>query len=466
MRIHRIKVDMALGEQQTSAHDIIDCALAEARRRGASAADALLFESDALAARVRGCEIDFVKQAREHSLGVRVFMPGPSGLRCAVASTRDLSRSAVESTAEAASALAGATAEDPAAGLPDGDFASDEPNLALSAPEDRGVTVEARIEDARRAEAAARAVDPRIQNSEGSEVNSSFLKVSYSNSKGFFGSYETASHVTSCVPIACQNGRMQIEYWSAVARRLSHLEDAAQIGRVAAERALRRLGARRVPTCTVPVIFEARVARSLLGHLASCLSGSAIYRGLSFLTGRLGETIASPAVTVLDDGRLPGGLGSRPFDGEGLPTRRTVVMEKGKLSSYLLDTYSARKLGLRSTGNATRGMGGSPSAGASNLWLEPGTPALSELVASTPRGLLVTWLFGQGFNPTTGDFSRGAAGLWIENGEIAFPVEEITVAGNFGDMLRDIDAVGNDLLWLGAAAAPSFRVARMTVAGE
>jgi PmbA protein len=216
----------------------------------------------------------------------------------------------------------------------------------------------------------------------------------------------------------------------------------------------------------VPVIFDPVTAPSLLGHLASCVNGYAVYRGTSFLAGRMGERIASDLVRVIDDGRLPGGLGSKPFDGEGQPTRRTPLVECGVLSSWLLDAYSARKLGAVSTGNAARGPGGAPSAAPTNLWIEPGTQSLEEIVAGTERGLLVTELIGMGFQPVTGDYSRGAAGLWIEGGEIRHPVEEITIAGNLGEMLCAIDAVGSDLLWLSRVASPSLRVARMTVAGE
>jgi PmbA protein len=259
---------------------------------------------------------------------------------------------------------------------------------------------------------------------------------------------------------------MQRDWWMTAARRLDRLEDPSAVGRRAAERALRRLGARQIATCEVPVVFEPVVARSLIGHLAACVSGGAIYRDASFLKDRLGQRIASELVTVVDDGRLPGGLGSRPFDGEGLPTRRNVVVERGRLASWLLDTYTGRKLGLGSTGNALRGAAGAPAAGPTNLWIEPGRVSPEEIVRRTERGLLVTELIGMGFNPVTGDYSRGAAGLWIEDGRIAHPVEEITIAGHLGTMLEAIDLVANDLLWLGAIAAPTLRVSRMTVAGR
>ena len=219
-------------------------------------------------------------------------------------------------------------------------------------------------------------------------------------------------------------------------------------------------------TCEIPVIFDPLTAPSLLGHLVACINGYSVYRETSFLAGRLGETIAASTITVIDDGRRIGGLGSKPFDGEGLPTRRTAIVENGRLTNYLLDTYSARKLALHSTGNAARTAGSPPTAAATNLWLEPGTQTLEEIVASTDRGLLITELIGMGFNPLTGDYSRGAAGFWIEAGEITRPVEELTIAGNLSEMLTDIDAIGADLLWLGPIASPSVRIAKMTVAGE
>ena len=259
---------------------------------------------------------------------------------------------------------------------------------------------------------------------------------------------------------------MQRDYWMTVSRKLAGLEDPAEVGRQAAERALRRLGARRMPTCEVPVIFEPRLAAGLVRQLASLVSGYSIYRESSFLCDKLGQKIAASDVTIIDDGRLPGGLGSRPFDGEGLPTRRNQIVANGQLETWLMDSYSARKLGFESTGSASRGVGSPPGVGTTNLWLEPGDQSLEQIIANTDRGLLVTELMGMGFNPVTGDYSRGAAGLWIEAGEIVHPVEEITIAGHFGSMLESIDAIGSELLWLGSVAAPAVRVASMTVAGD
>jgi PmbA protein len=258
---------------------------------------------------------------------------------------------------------------------------------------------------------------------------------------------------------------MQRDFWFARARHRSDLEEPAAVGRRAAERTLRRLGARKVRTQEAPVVFEPEVAVSLLRHLAGAVTGQNLYRGNSFLLGRLGDTIASEAVTVVDDGRVRRGHGSRPFDAEGLPTRRTVVIDRGRLASYLLDTYSARRLALASTGNASRSAGEAPSAAATNLFLQAGTHSAAEIIGSVDRGLLVTELIGFGVNPVTGDYSRGAAGLWIEHGEIAHPVEEITIAGNLLDMLRDVEMVGNDLVFRGSVAAPTVKIGRMTIAG-
>jgi PmbA protein len=446
--------------------DRVRHAVEAARRAGADAADAIQVASDSVEARVRGDEIDYVKQSREHALGLRAFVRGAKGLATALVSTSDLSHAAIEGLATDAVALARATAQDPDAGLPEGGFASGWPELELFDPADRSVSLETQLAEARAAEAAARAVDPRIVNSEGTSVGASFDAVALACSTGFEGCYESAYHSLVASPVAAENGAMQTDYWLTAARRRRALEPPEAVGRRAAERALAQLGARGVATQQVPVIFEAAAARAVLGNLVACLSGGAVYRKTSFLADKLGEGIASAAVQVVDDGRRRSGLGSRPFDAEGQATRRTVLVEKGRLESFLLDVYSARKLGMRSTGNATRSPASAPGVAPTNLWLEPGAGSLDELIASTPRGLLVTGLFGQGFNPVTGDFSRGARGFWIEGGERAFPVEEVTVAGNLADLLRDVDHVANDLLWLGSLGTPSFRVAQLTVAGN
>jgi PmbA protein len=439
-------------------------ALARLTAAGATG-DVVLVESDSSEVRVRGDEIDFVKQARERGLGIRALISNGDGTQSATTSTSDLENGSVDRMVDETVALARATAPDPAAGLPDGGFADDLPDLELSTPDDRSVSVEARIEDARLAEQAAREADPRITNSEGSQASSDFAEVVYGNTAGFLASYPSAHHGLYSEPLAEADGVKQRDFWMTTSRRLDGLEDPAEVGRHAAARAVRKLGARPVKTCEVPVIFDELNARSLLGQAAGLVSGYAVYRHQSCWADKLGEMVASDLVTVIDDGRVTGGLGSKPFDGEGLPTRRKKVIDRGRLETWLLDTYSGRKLGMASTGNASRGVGGPPGVSSTNLWIEPGALSTEEIIADTERGLLVTELMGMGFNPVTGDYSQGAAGLWIENGEIAFPVEEITIAANFNDMMRGIDRVGSKLVVIGSTASPSLRVERMTVAG-
>ena len=457
---------MTLADPIQAMESVVENALAAAKQSGASQADVLLVESDDREVRVRGEEIEFVKQAQERGLGIRALVEGKGGLQTAIVSTSDLAPAAISRMAEEAVALARATAPDPTAGLPAGDFASEIPDLELFDPADRNVSLDARIADAKRAEAAAREVDSRIDNSEGSQASSGFARIVYGNSRGFMGHYGSASHGLFSEPLARDGDSMQRDYWMTAGRRLADLEEPASVGRTAAGRVLRRLGAKRVPTCEVPILFDGMTAPSLIGQLASCLSGYSIYRESSFLAGRLGESIASDRVTIIDDGRLPGGLGSKPFDGEGQATRRNTLVDGGRLETWLLDHYSAKKLGMSSTGNASRSTGSAPHVGTTNLWLEPGEGTLEELISEIDRGLLVTELIGMGFNPTTGDYSRGAAGLWIEKGEIVHPVEEITIAGNLGDMLEQVDRVGSELVWRGRIAAPPLRIAKMTVAGE
>ena len=450
---------------QAEMEAVVQRALDAAARAGASQADVLLVEGDDREVRVRGSEIEFVKQAQERGLGIRALVDGKEGRQTSIVSTSDLAPDAIERMAAEAVALAKATAADPTAGLPDGGFAEEIPDLALFDAQDRNVALDARIEDAKRAEAAARDFDPRIDNSEGSQASSGYARVVYGNSLGFVGSYESASHGLFSEPLAREGDSMQRDYWMTSGRRLSDLEDAASVGRKAAERAIRRLGGKSIKTCEAPVIFDGLTAPSLIGQIASCVSGYSIYRESSFLGDKLGEKIAASEVTIIDDGRLAGGLGSKPFDGEGQPTRRNTIVENGELKTWLLDTYSGRKLGLDSTGSAARGTGSAPRVGTTNLWLEPGEKTLDEMIAELDRGLIVTELIGMGFNPTTGDYSRGASGLWVENGEIIHPVEEITIAGNLGDMLQSIDRIGSELAWRGRTASPPIRIASMTIAG-
>jgi PmbA protein len=337
------------------------------------------------------------------------------------------------------------------------------PDLDL---EDGGedLTPEEKIELARRAEAAALEADPRITNSEGAEYSNRHARYAYATSHGFAHGYATTSFGISVAPIASRNGEMQRDYWYSSARKRARLEDPAAIGRTAAARAVRRLGARKMKTVEVPVVFDPDTAASLVRSIAGAASGPSLYRRASFLLDRRGTKIASPAVTIVDDPLIPSALGSRPFDGEGLTTRRSVLVGEGVLESYLLDTYSARKLGLESTHHAGRD-GSGVSVSTSNLMLLPGKATPRELIGSVKNGFYVTELIGFGVNGVTGDYSRGAVGLWIENGELAYPVEEVTVAGNLLEMLAAIDGVGDDLVLRDRTVSPTLRISRMVVAG-
>jgi PmbA protein len=290
--------------------------------------------------------------------------------------------------------------------------------------------------------------------------------VIYVTSHGFSGEYGGSTFGHSVTPVAAQNGSMQRDYWYSSNRKFSRLESPQRVGEKAAQRALRRLGARKIKTCECPIVFDPEIAASLLRSLSSALSGYSLYKGASFLIGKLGTKIASDLVTVIDDGTLPGALGSRAFDAEGLPTRKKTIVEKGELRSYLLDTYSGKKLGMPSTGNASRSVGEPPGVAPSNLYLAQGTHSPEEIIGSVKAGFYVTELIGFGINLVTGDYSRGAAGLWIENGELSYPVEEVTIAGNLKEMLQNIEMVGSDLELRGRIAAPTLKISQMTVAGD
>jgi PmbA protein len=287
----------------------------------------------------------------------------------------------------------------------------------------------------------------------------------YATSHGFARGYATTSFGLSVSPVASAGGEMQRDYWFSAARHRAALEDPAAVGRTAARRALRRLGSRKVKTVEVPVVFDPDTAASLVRSIAGAASGPTLYRRASFLLDRLGKRIAAPSVTIVDDGTMPRALGSRPFDGEGLATRATVVVGDGVLESYLLDSYSARKLGLRSTHHASRD-GSGVGVATTNLMLKAGSVSPDDLIRSVKRGLYVTELIGFGVNGVTGDYSRGAAGLWIDNGELAYPVEEVTVAGNLLEMLAAIEGIGNDLVLRDRTVSPTLLVGRMVVAGN
>ena len=442
--------------------DLLVEVLSRARARGATEADGFLIEEQHFTASVRLGQVDTVKHSREQRLSLRVFVDKAS----AAASTSDLSRASLERVVDEATALARVTAEDPHAGLPDpGELVGVVPDLELEEQGGEELTPEAKIELARRAEAAALETDSRIANSEGAECWDRRARYVYATSHGFAGGYATTSLGISVSPVASANGEMQRDYWYSAARHRGALEDPAAIGRTAARRALRRLGGRKVKTVEVPVVFDPETAASLVRAMAGAASGPGLYRRASFLLDRLGKRGAASSVTIVDDGVIPRALGSRPFDGEGLPTRHTVVVGEGVLESYLLDSYSARKLGLRSTHHASRD-GAGVGVSTTNLVLKPGPTPPEELIRSVKNGLYVTELIGFGVNGVTGDYSRGAVGQWIENGELAYPVEEVTVAGNLLEMFAAIESVGNDLVLRERTAAPTLLIGRMVVAGS
>ncbi len=441
--------------------DLLGDVLKRATARGATAADAFLVEDRAFSAQVRLGRVDTVKHAREQHLSLRVF----SGKSAAAASTSDFSRASVERLVDEAVSLARITAPDELSGLPDAsELAQVVPALDLDDPTGHDLSPEDKIELARRAEASALAADPRITNSEGGDFADRRAHYAYAASHGFAGEYSTSSFSLSVSPVASENGSMQRDGWYHVTRKRALLDAPEQIGLIAAQRALRRLGARQVKTCEVPIIFDPDTAASLVRHIAGAASGPSLYRGASFLLGKLGQQIAAPGVTIVDDGTMPGGLGSRPFDGEGLSVRRTMIVDRGVLTSYLLDTYSGRKLGMASTHHGARD-GAGVTVGTTNLYLDRGTSHPQDLIKSVKQGLYVTELIGFGVNGVTGDYSRGVVGLWIDNGELAYPVEEITIAGNLLEMFQAIEGVGTDLVFRDRTAAPTVLIGRMTVAG-
>jgi PmbA protein len=443
--------------------DLLVEVLGRARARGASEADGYLIEEQHFSASVRLGQVDTVKHSREQRLSLRVF----AGKASAAASTSDLSRASLERVVDEATALARVTAEDPHAGLPDpGELITAVPDLEL-AERDGGddLTPEAKIELARQAEAAALESDARITNSEGAEYWDRRARYAYATSHGFCGGYATTAFGISVSPVAAANGEMQRDYWYSAARHRVALEDPASVGRTAARRALRRLGGRKVKTTEVPVVFDPDTAASLVRSIAGAASGPSLYRRASFLVDKLGQRIAAPAVTIVDDGLTPRALGSRPFDGEGLATRRTTLVGEGVLQSYLLDSYSARKLGLRSSHHASRD-GAGVGVSTTNLVLQAGPTPPVELIRSVKNGLYVTELIGFGVNGVTGDYSRGAVGLWIENGELTYPVEEITIAGNLLAMFAAIEGIGNDLVLRDRTVSPTLLIGRMVVAGN
>src|SRR5664279_6075758 len=455
------------GAAQTASTDLKEIAADVVRRAmqgGATAAEAVAMDGSEFSTVVRLGEVETLKESGSKAIGVRVFF----GQRAASTYSSDLTSEGVKQLVDSALALAKITSEDPFAGIPEpAQLGKLEGDLNLYYDDVYSLSTADRIDYARRAEKAALDADPRIINSEGGTFDAAIGYKVLANSHGFVGDYQRSYCSVSAVPIAQVEGSsMPVSYWYSVAMTLKKLESPEEIGRIAQQRTLRRLGARKVKTARVPIVFENTVAGSLIGHIFEAVNGDSVYRGASYLAGKLNEKIAGENINVVDDGTMRGGFGTSPFDSEGVPSRKTVVVENGVLKSYLLNTYTAKKLGLQTTGNASRGLAGTPGIGPGNFFLKPGAKSVKEIIGDIKEGLLVTELLGFGVNLVPGDFSRGARGLWIENGELTFPVEEITVAGNLKDMFSNISEIGDDLEFRGTIASPTIRIDGMTVAGE
>ena len=441
------------------ARDVVRRALAA----GAHDAECTIAEGDEFSSSVRMRELENLKEAGSRGAGLRILI----GQRTGSSYTSDLSAEGIERLVKSAIELAEVTTDDPCAGLPEpeelGALAGD---LDLYAADVEALETDAAVALARRAEEAALSADPRIANSEGASFDSNTGRHIFANSRGFAGEYRTSSCSLAVVPVAREGESMERDVWYHAARSLALLEPPEQIGRTAAARALRRLNPVKVVTQKVPVVFEPRVAASLVENLFEAVHGTLIYRHESFLAGKLGEKVASEKLSLVDDATIPGLFGTSPFDDEGVASRRTAVLERGVLKSYLLNTYAARKLGLKTTGNASRGLAGNAGIGHGNFFIENGVQTPERIVAGIADGFYVTELIGMGVNIVTGDYSRGAAGLWIRNGELAFAVSEVTIAGKLQDMLLGVEEVANDLEFRGSAASPTLKIGEMTVGGR
>jgi len=446
-------------ELKSAAEQVIHRAI----QSGATAADVMIREDDTFSVNVRMGEIETLKEAISRGLLLRVFV----GKRTASSHSSDLSEDSVHQLVDETVEMAKLTSEDTSGGLPDSNiFQSDFPELDLLDPQWDNLTPEQRIGLAVRAEAAAMSADQAIVNSEGASFEYARSRLALANTSGFVGAYEGTGSSLACVPIAQSKEGMQRDYWMSAARHYKRMESPEAIGRRAAERAVRRLGARKISTCQVPIVFDPLTARSLLNHIFDGVSGGAIYRRSSFLVDQIGQVVAAPEVTVVDDARLPAGLGSSPFDDEGVPTQTTPIIENGVLRNYLHSAYTARKLRSRHTGHGNRAASGVVTIGPTNFYLKGGPYSPEEILRSVKRGLYVVELIGFGVNTVTGDYSRGAVGLWIEDGKFVHPVQEVTIAGNLRQMLKNIEMIGNDVTFVGSIAAPTLKIGNMVISGE
>jgi PmbA protein len=437
---------------------ILGAILDAARKAGADAADALYVEGVSSSVSYRLGKLEDVERAESYDLGLRVFV----GQKVAFVSSTDFSAEALAALPARAIAMARLAPEDKFAGLaPKKRLATTLPALDLEDAVEP--SAEVLIERARAVEGAALAV-PGVTNSEGGGASFSRSAVALATSTGFYGRYAGTNHSIGVAVLAGEGTGMERDYDHASARHAGDLRAAEEIGKTAGEKAVKRLNPRSMPSQSVPVVFHPDEAAGLLGHLTGAISGAAIARGVSFLKDRLGEKVFAPGINVIDDPHRMRGLRSKPFDGEGVANTRRALIEDGKLTSWLLDCASARQLGLETTGHAARGTGGPPSPSATNLYLEAGKLSVKALIADIKQGFYVTELMGMGVNGVTGDYSRGAAGFWIENGEIAFPVSEVTIAGNLKDMFAHLTPA-SDLEFRHGVNAPTVRIEGMTLAG-
>lgn len=447
-----------IAENAATALERLDDLLAHARRAGADAADAVLFSGAALSVSCRLGARETVERSESTDLGLRVLL----GRRQGLVSSSDLSARALDELVTRALAMARTATEDPYCGLaPAERLAADLPGLDLCDPEEPSTA--SLSERALAAEDAARAV-AGVTNSEGAEAGWQRGGAALATSHGFRGAYDTSRHRLSVAVLAGEGTAMERDWDYAAARHAADLDPPADIGRRAGERAVKRLRPRKVASARVPIVFDPRVANSLVRHFAGAVTGTAVARGTSFLRERMGQAVFADGVEIVDDPHRRRGLASRPFDGEGVATRRHMLVDQGRLTTWLLDSSSARQLGLATTGHAGRGTGSPPAPGASNLYLAPGAPTPEALMADIGQGLYVTELIGFGVNPVTGDYSRGAAGFWIERGELGYPVSELTIAGNLVDMFKALSPA-RDLEFRRGVDAPTVRVEGMTVAG-
>lgn len=439
--------------------DTIHALVETARRKGADAAEAVLFESTSLSASCRLGKVEDIERSEGRDLGLRVFV----GERQAVVSSTDFLPGTLDELAERVVAMAKAAPPDPYCGLADpARLARDLPDLDLDDGSD--ISAEALTERAMAAEEAALAVKG-VTNSSGAGASFGRGSVYLATSAGFAGSYQGSTHSVSASVLAGEGTGMERDYDFSSARYLADLGAAEEIGRRAGEKTVRRLGARKVKSQAVPIVYDPRVSNSLLGHFAGAISGSGVARGTSFLQNKLGAQVFAKGIAIIDDPLRKRGLRSKPFDGEGVVTSRQALVEDGTLTTWLLDTSTARQLGLQTTGHASRGTGAPPSPGPTNLYMEAGTASPGALIADIDAGLYVTEMIGMGVNPVTGDYSRGASGFWIEKGKLAYPVSEITVAGNLKEMFLNVTAA-NDLEFRYGTNAPTLRIEGMTVAGN